>query len=253
VRYTDAPARRDEVLRLLAAEHYVSSARAAVELGVSEMTVRRDLQRLELEGYAIRVAGGARLASAGSGIPFTERDQLRSAGKASIARAASEFLAGFSVVGIDAGTTLAPLASQLAAGTTIVTHSAPVLSAAWLRNDVDLIALGGVYQPETRSFAGPAAETTLAGLSLDIAVLSATAVDAEGLMCANAFDAQIKQGLARAAASTLLLVDSSKLGARAPIRFAALDDVITIITDSDASRDQLEMLRSRSARVIVAS
>jgi DeoR/GlpR family transcriptional regulator of sugar metabolism len=241
------------VLRHLIAERYISSARTALELGVSEMTIRRDLQQLEVEGHAVRVVGGARLAAGGTGVPFGERDQLQAAGKLAIARVASEFLAGASVIGIDAGTTVVPLALQVNAGTTIVTHSAPVLSAAWSRNDIDLIALGGVYQPETRSFAGPATQESLSALSLDVAVLSATAVDADAAMCANAFDAQVKQAFARAAQSTLLLVDSSKLGQRAPIRFASLDRVATIITDAGASAEHLAMLRSGSVKVIVAS
>lgn len=253
MRYTDAPARRDEVLRRLITDRYISSARLARELGVSEMTIRRDLRQLEVDGYAVRVVGGARVAADGAGSPFGERDQLQATAKATIATAAAEFLVGASTVGIDAGTTLAPLALQLKAGSTIVTHSAPVLSTAWSRNDVDLISLGGTYQPETRSFAGPAMVESLAAVSLDVAVLSATAVDADGPMCANAFDAQAKRALANAARSTLLLVDSSKLGRRAPIRFLQLDRLATIITDSGAGTDELAMLRSGGSEVIVAS
>jgi DeoR/GlpR family transcriptional regulator of sugar metabolism len=72
-------------------------------------------------------------------------------------------------------------------------------------------------------------------------------------MCANAFDAQAKRALANAARSTLLLVDSSKLGRRAPIRFLQLDRLATIITDSGAGTDELAMLRSGGSEVIVAS
>jgi DeoR/GlpR family transcriptional regulator of sugar metabolism len=253
VRYTDAPARRDELLRRLVAERYVSSARTAIDLGVSDMTIRRDLRQLELDGYAVRVVGGARVAAEGTGAPFTERNQLQAAAKLAIARTAAGILAGTPVVGIDAGTTLAPLALQLSAGTTIVTHSAPVLSTTWSRNDVDLISLGGTYQAETRSFAGPLMLEALSSLSLDVAVLSATAVDADGAMCANAFDAQAKDALARAARSTLMLVDSSKLDRRAPIRFASLNRIATIVTDSGASAEQLAMLRAGGSEVIVAS
>ena len=60
VRYTDAPARRDELLRRLATEGYLSSSRVAEELGVSEMTIRRDLRQLAAEGLARRVVGSWR-------------------------------------------------------------------------------------------------------------------------------------------------------------------------------------------------
>ena len=70
VRYTDAPARREELLRRLSVEGYVSSSRVAEELGVSEMTIRRDLRQLEADGLARRVVGGASLPNLGPRSPL---------------------------------------------------------------------------------------------------------------------------------------------------------------------------------------
>jgi DeoR/GlpR family transcriptional regulator of sugar metabolism len=141
---------------------------------------------------------------------------------------------------------------MLHAGTTIISHSVPVIQAAIERDDVELVAVGGVYQAETRSFAGSGARRTIADYAIDVAVLSATAVDTRGILCANALDAELKQELARAARATVLLVDHSKLGARAPIRVGGLDLVDAILTDSGADPDDLRALRDAGANVIVA-
>jgi DeoR/GlpR family transcriptional regulator of sugar metabolism len=252
VRYTEAPARRDELLRRLSAEGYVSSSRLADEFGVSEMTIRRDLRHLALDGLARRVVGGASLPSLGHGVPFEERDRSGSREKREIAAACLPLLDGASTIALDAGTTVAPLAGLLRGGVTVLSHSAPVIATATGRDDLELVGIGGVYQRETRSFAGAAARRAIADYAVDAAVLSATAVDASGVLCANALDAELKQELARVAVTTILLVDHSKLNARAPIRFGSLDLIDIIVTDSLADPDDLSALTDVGVRVVIA-
>lgn len=252
MRYTEAPARRDELLRRLEADGYVSSARLAAEFGVSEMTIRRDLRQLHLAGRASRVVGGARL-PAGRGMPFEERDRAGTAEKRAIAAACVSLLADAGTVALDAGTTVAPLASLVRAGTMVISHSIPVIDVCSERDDVGLIGVGGLYQADTRAFAGPAARAALEQLSVDVAVLSATAVNASGVLCANPLDAEIKRAMAGISARTVLLVDHTKLDARAAIRVGALSLVDTIVTDSRAPDSVLDELRAAGTQVIVAS
>lgn len=260
MRYTDAPQRRDELRRLLEAAGYVSSQRLAVEFGVSEMTIRRDLRQLAAAGHARRVPGGASLPAAGAdSVPFDQRsvpfDQRSAAGagqKRAIAVAAAALLPAVGSVALDAGTTVASLGPHLPAGLTVVTHSVPLITSCAARGDLDLIGLGGAYQSATRSFGGPATRADLEELSVDMAVLSATAVRATGGYCASALDAETKQGMARIAARVLLLVDSAKLGGSAPIRFATLDALDVLVTDAGVDDGQLRMLRERVGQVVVA-
>jgi DeoR/GlpR family transcriptional regulator of sugar metabolism len=251
MRYADAPARRAELLRRLAADGYVSSARLAAELGVSEMTIRRDLRQLDEERLVRRVAGGASLPRLGHGVPFEERETERGAEKRALAAACAPLLEGATTVLLDAGTTIAPLAGTIPAGTTVVSHSAPVITACLARDDLDLVALGGEYQRDTRSFAGAAAREALAGISADVAVLSATAVDASGLLCANSLDAEMKALMASVAVRRVLLVDAAKLGARAPIRFGALGSIDTLITGEGADPRLLDAVRAAGVEVVL--
>ncbi|MFE1646648.1 DeoR/GlpR family DNA-binding transcription regulator [Microbacterium sp. P01] len=242
MRYTGAPARRDEIARILATEGYVSSGDVAERVGVSEMTIRRDLHQLESEGRARRVAGGA--AAPSSGLPFERRDVIDAAYKNLIAEAAIGEIAGASSVALDAGTTVAAMAPFVRADM-VLTHSLPVISAVAGRRPDALVVAGGHYQADTRSFAGPLAEATLANVRTDVAVLSATAVTADALWGANALDAAVKRVLAAQAARVVLVADGSKLGAWAPLRVADSSLVDVLVTDARADEGVVAALRGR--------
>lgn len=253
MRYTDAPQRRDELRRLLEEAGYVSSHRLAADFGVSQMTIRRDLRQLAAAGHARRVTGGASLPVAGTGgAPFEQRSAAGAGQKRAIAAAAAALLPRVGSLALDAGTTIASLGPHLPAGLTVVTHSVPLITSCAARGDLDLIGLGGAYQNATRSFGGPATRADLEELSVDMAVLSATAVRATGGYCANTLDAETKQGMARIATRVILLVDSTKIGSSAPIRFGTLDSVDVLVTDAGVDDEQLAMLRDRVGEVVVA-
>lgn len=253
VRYTEAPERRAELLRRVEAGGYLSSSEAAVALGVSSMTIRRDLRQLAAQGLVQRVAGGASAVVPGRGAPFEQRWVRAIAEKEAVARAAAALLSSAAVVALDAGTTVAAFCGHLPGGLTVVTHSVPVITACTQRDDVELIALGGAYHPPTRSFTGPLTRAGLAELAVDLAVLSATAVSRQGLYSANASDAEVKREFARIADRVVVLLDHGKFGERAPMRFLSLDAVDTVVVDAAVAEDQLAMLRERCREVVVAS
>lgn len=249
MRYTGAPERRAELERLVAADGYIASAAVAQRLGVSEMTVRRDLRLLEQEGVLRRVAGGATIASAG--VPFERRDEVGAAQKRAIAELAAAEAAGAEIVALDAGTTVAAVAPLLH-GSTIVTHSLPVIEALSREPQPRLIAAGGHYQPDTRCFAGPLAEETLRGVRCDVALLSATAVGLDGLWGTNVLDAAIKRVLARQSSRVVLLADADKLERTSVVRIADLDVVDVLITDGRADTQVLARFEAAGIDVRIA-
>ncbi|SEB58542.1 transcriptional regulator, DeoR family [Paramicrobacterium humi] len=249
MRYTEAPARRAEILRRLEETGYVSSGQLAAEFGVSEMTIRRDVRQLQLEGRARRVTGGATLVGS---IPFDERTRSGAREKREIAAACAALLPPSGTVALDAGTTVAPLADLVGPGSTVVSHSAPVISACTARDDIELIGVGGVYQRDTRSFAGPGAASAFESLSVDVAVLSVTAVDAAGLMCANMLDAEVKKRMAGSAETVIVLADHTKLARRASIRIGPLALADVLVTDAGASPELLSAVRDTGVRVVIA-
>jgi DeoR family fructose operon transcriptional repressor len=251
MRYTGAPQRRAELLRRVGAAGYLSSAAVAAELGVSEMTIRRDLRELAAQGLVNRVAGGAS-ALVAPGAPFEARRSAAPVEKLAVARAAAGLLDDAHVVGLDAGTTVTELAGLLPGGLTVATHSVPVITTCAERDDLELIALGGSYHAKTRSFSGPITRAALSQLALDVAVLSAAAAGPAGVYSADVWDADTKQVMAGVADRLVLLLDSGKLGRRAPIRFLDLDLFDTVVVDSGVSTEHLATLRAAGPEVVVA-
>ncbi len=249
MRYTDAPERRAQLERQVETEGYVSSAVAAARLGVSEMTVRRDLRMLEERGLVRRVAGGATTASTGA--PFENRSAVGAAQKRAIAELAAEEASTARTIALDAGTTVAATLPLLPEAT-IVTHSQPVIDELARSASPRLIAAGGHYQPDTRSFAGPLTEQLLRGVRCDLALLSATAVGVDGLWGANALDAAIKRVLAEQSTRVVLLADAGKLGASAPVRIMGIEAIDVLITDARVGSAALAPFRDAGVEVRVA-
>ncbi len=232
MRYASAPHRREELLRRLSRTGYVASRELAESLGVSAMTIRRDLRLLHEEGRLQRVAGGASLpAPPGTGASFAERSARSARAKRAVAAAAVPLLAGAHSVALDAGTTVAATVPLLPAGLTVASHSLPVLAACAERDGLDVIALGGSYVPATRSFAGPATRAAVEDLAVDVLLLGAAAYDATGLYSSSPQDAEVKQALVASARRVVLLVDGTKAQQRAPIRFARLAEVDVVVTE----------------------
>lgn len=249
MRYTGAPQRRAELLRMLTDEGYLASADAAERMGVSEMTVRRDLQRLDDEGRVRRVAGGATLA--GAALPFERRTAVDASYKRLVVEAAAAELDGADTVALDAGTTVAAL-TPLVRARTVVTHSLAVVTALAGRRPDALICAGGEYQSDTRAFAGPIAEAALRSVRTQLAVLSATAVTADGLWGTNSLDAAIKRVLAEQADRVVLVADGAKIGATAALRIMDVARVNVLVTDVRADAAVLDRIRAQGVAVRIA-
>jgi DeoR family fructose operon transcriptional repressor len=244
MRYTDAPARRQQLIDRLAASGYVGSAELATELGVSEMTIRRDLQRLVDDGLARRVPGGASLPGSRGAEPFETRSDTAPDAKRALAKVAAGLLSEAATVALDAGTTVAEIVDVLPEGVGVVSHSLPVISACAASGGREVVALGGFYEPSTRSFTGPTTWNAARGLAVDVAVLSCTALDDRGVYSASPVDAEIKRALVEAADLVVVLADHHKVGARAAVRFAAPGAVHVVVTDApDELAAYAEVLR----------
>lgn len=252
MRHQTAGERRERLLGRLHELGYVSSSAAAAELGVSEMTIRRDLRLLAEEGAVRRVTGGASWADGNVGRSFELRREDGALEKEAVAKATAGLLGDAKVVAMDAGTTVAALARRLPAGVTVVTHSVPVILTCTARSDLDVIALGGAYHAGTRSFTGPMTRAGLGELAVDVAVLSAAAVGPTGAYSSDSLDADTKRAMAGIAQKVILTIGHQKLEARAPIRVFGLEGVDTVVVDEGASAAQLEFLRANCGDVVVA-
>lgn len=256
MRYRSAPERRARLLQIVEEQGYSSTSELMTALGVSDMTVRRDAQKLADEGRVRIVHGGVSVLTAselrGSRL-YEERAALMASSKIAVSRAAAAELPNGAVIAIDAGTTARELARALPlnAEVTVVTHSATVIADLVGRRDVALIALGGELHHDTLSFAGPPALQGIPDLHLDAFYVTASGVGPRGVFCANDFDAMTKRALIAVADRVVLLIDSSKLHAAAMVRICELPAVDQVFVDDGIADADLAILTAAGLDVRV--
>jgi DeoR/GlpR family transcriptional regulator of sugar metabolism len=230
--------RLDLTLRLVQGSDRVSVSELSHRLGVSEMTVRRDLDALERQGLVRRVHGGAvatRPREEGGG--FTAREPWQAATKERLGEAVAALVEPGSRVLLDAGTTTVHVAEHLAARQPLTVTALSLQTAARLadRPGIELLVVGGRSRPGEHSLVGPLALRTLASLSFDCFVMSIGGVHAQqGWSEFSLEDAAVKQAGLAQSARTVAVADATKLGVRAFSQVAPLDAVDCFVTDAAA-------------------
>jgi DeoR/GlpR family transcriptional regulator of sugar metabolism len=236
--------RRELLLSRLEEHGVIRLEESAAALGVSTMTVRRDLEALEHEGVLVRVRGGA--VATVRARSFAEREGLDDAAKTTIARKALDLVPQTGAIAVDASSTSGHLLAQLRPTTDLVvaTNSAHNHARARAVRGVRAVLLGGELEPRTESFVGPIACAAAGLLTYDRFFTSAGAVDAEhGTTETIIEEAQVKRELVRAARETVLLLDSSKLERRAMAVAIPWSSISILVTELDPGDPRLDSLR----------
>jgi DeoR/GlpR family transcriptional regulator of sugar metabolism len=231
-------------------------------LGVSDMTIRRDLELLQERGLIEKVHGGA---AAIEGSPlfepgFTVKSNLMQAEKAAIAATAANLVAPGTAIAISAGTTTFALARRLidVPGLTVLTNSVPVADALYKdgRPDQTVILSGGVRTPSD-ALVGPFAVEVIRSLHVDTVFMGTHGMDLKsGFTTPNILEAETNRALIEAGRHLVVLADSTKWGTIGISSVARLEDADTIITDTGldlTARDQLASVVRRLMLVDVAT
>ncbi|MEW9834426.1 DeoR family transcriptional regulator [Mesorhizobium marinum] len=226
--------RLDRLAAMLGGQSHLKLGDVAADLGVSEMTIRRDV--LESGGRFACLGGhviGAQTEAAGGYALDRETDQHAAAKAAACARAV-KLIEQDDTIFIDCGTTLPHLAALIPAELrlTAVCYSLNIADILSRRDNTRLILLGGVFHQGAASFSGEAALQELLSLNINKAFLSAGGVHEErGVTCSHFHEVPVKQAAIARAVNTHLVVDASKFGTVRPARFADADAFTSIISD----------------------
>ncbi|MET1156707.1 DeoR family transcriptional regulator [Arthrobacter sp.] len=247
-----ADQRREFILATLRTNGRADAADMALELGVTNETVRKDLVALEQLGLLRRVHGGAipvgRLTYEP---PLVSRTAL-SEEKVRIARAALQHLPASGSVLIDGGSTTAKLAEFLPRDRALRVYT-NTLSIAIALMDAPLLTvytLGGRVRPVTSTEVDDWAARALAEINVDVAFLGTTAVSLDrGLTTPDAAEAAVKRLMCASARRRILLADHTKFGKVSTCRHADLADIDVLITDDGTEPLMLASLRSTGLQV----
>jgi DeoR family transcriptional regulator, fructose operon transcriptional repressor len=235
--------RLERLMHVLATEGSVVIATSALDLDVSEMTIRRDLIELEERGVARRVRGGAMALGPQT---FAERKQSRSRAKAQIAVKLRPFIPVTGTVAFDASSTVMRAATALtgARGLTVLTNGPDTFHALQQRPGITPILTGGQLDARTGSLVGGIAAWSARQLKVSRFIASCTALDAaSGATEVVLEEADVKRTIATGADEVILAVDSSKLERRATAVWVGWDTVDVLVTELDPDDPLLDPYR----------
>jgi DeoR family transcriptional regulator, fructose operon transcriptional repressor len=208
----------------------------ADELEVTTETIRRDLTILERQGQLRRVHGGAvHVQRLGYEPTVNARREQQATEKSRIGRLAREYLPDGGSILIDSGTTALELVRHLPSdfAASVVTNSVPAATLLMDLPRVELMLLGGRVRTVTGATVGSWTAAELASLRVDVAFIGANGITPEaGLTTPDQAESEIKRAMVAAAAQVICLADHTKVGRTQLCRFAGLNEVDVVITDS---------------------
>jgi len=250
------PEERRRQIQALLASGGVDVASLARRLGVSEITIRRDLASLAASGRALRVHGGAMPGGRVSyEFSFKEKELRQRAEKEAIGRAAAEMAPDTGSIFLDTGTTTLALARALRGRSlgVIVTINLCVASEFVGQRGARVLVPGGEVNPLSPDVMGEWALERLASVTVDTAFFGCDAVDpADGFYAADTKAAAIARLMLNQAARRVLLADASKFGRRSLCRIAGLDRVTDVVTCGGLHARHRRALERLGVRVVEA-
>ena len=247
--------RRKKIVEIIKEHGKISCIDLSRIFKVTPETIRRDLAYLQDQGLLIRTPGGAAANIELNLLSVELRKQEHFEHKLAIARKAASFICDKDVIFLDAGTTVCLMCEFLPQDKEIfvVTNSAECISKLSDKENITLIALGGILHRKTMAFTGEHAVNTLQSFAINKTFISALAVSEKfGVLDSNADEALLNRLSIEKASKTFLLVDSSKFGKIAYINVCPIDFLSTIITDSRLDAGIVDTLKELSLNVVIA-
>jgi DeoR/GlpR family transcriptional regulator of sugar metabolism len=243
--------RKKLILTRVTADGQIVAKELALELGISEDTIRRDLRELAGSGKLQRVHGGALPASAAVG-DLRTREQVSTRDKLELGIVGAAMIQPGQVVILDGGTTALQVARQLAPDlrATIVTHSPTVAVEAAKQPYVDIIMLGGRLFRHSMVNVGAAVIDAASRLRADIYFMGVTGVHPDaGLSTGDAEEAAVKRALHERCAETVVLASTEKLMAASPFLVTSLADIGLLVVPARTPDRVMRALRGGGAKV----
>lgn len=246
--------RKNIIYSRLVAEGRVLVNDLALEFGVTDETIRRDLDKLEAEGLAEKIYGGA-LKRDNSFVeqPYIIRKSANVSAKKKIASLAAELISDGSYIALDSGTTSLEVARAISNRNciTVITNSVQILAEVATRSDWTVISTGGVLKNGSLSLVGSTAEKIVSGFHVDIAVCSCKGLSlTDGCTDSSEQEAEIKRQFFKSAKKKILAADSSKLDRVSFADVCKFNDFDVFITEKRPNDEWVEKLAQSNVELI---
>lgn len=249
--------RRNRIREYIDTHREVTLEELTALCGCSSMTIWRDLNQLEQEGYIKRTLKGAislRMIQPDMEGGYGLRASQNILGKQRIAQAAVERLGDGGSIFLDAGSTVMEVAKLLPNHHySIITSGANIAIELSQKVSCNVVCLGGQIGANTLSFSGPISESALAGMNIDTALMAASGYEAgAGFFNGSPSEQHLKHMVIEKASRVIMLMDLTKIGKRLTFTFAQMKDVDTLICDGTPPAPVLEEAERCGAEVVAA-
>ena len=253
--------RYKEIERLLDQEGTIKTSDLCQLLQTSRETVRRDLEIMEDKGLLKRVHGGAvRTGEAEekntSYTSFQKRQSEHLSDKEKIARKAAEYISEGQAIALDSGTTALALARVIKTrfhSLTVVTNSLAIAKELADTEGITLVVTGGVYRADEEAFVSDIATLIFSRINVDLFFLTTCGISVErGVTYQRMDEILVQNKMMEAAARTVVITDSSKIGVNSLVKMCDVSRISMIITDSGVSRQQAEAFQAAGIPVAVS-
>ena len=246
--------RRQHVLSRIQQEGRVLVSDLSDTLGISRITIRKDLDNLESRGLVQRTHGGALAPQSTSvldpSLQVKERQHLQE--KTRIAEAAVKLVCEGQCVLLDSGTTTTAIARALKVfkHLTIVTNAVNI-AAELASSNFEVILTGGTMRKNSASLVGPLAEEMLGEFHADILFLGVDGFNPQvGITTPNVLESRVNRAMVKASRRVIAVCDSTKFNRQSLALIVPPSAVHTVITDSGVTPETLEVLHSSGIEVI---
>jgi DeoR/GlpR family transcriptional regulator of sugar metabolism len=246
--------RQRKIVELVNEKSSVRVTELSQIFGVTEETIRRDLEKLEKENLLSRSHGGAvSIEKDQSETSYIEREITNAAEKKAIAVEALRIIEPGDQILLDASSTTWYMAKELPdMPLTVLTNSIKVAIELSKKEQIKVISTGGILLSQSLSYVGPLAERSLTNYHVNKAFISCKGVHLErGLSDLNESQALLKKQMLDIADETILMVDSSKFGTRSFSHIASINKIDQIITDVNIDHETKHQFEEKGIQITI--
>lgn len=238
--------RRNEILEKLQKEKRVVVSELSKAYGVTEETIRRDLEKLEKDGYVIKSYGGAVLnENINIDMPFNIRKNTNVVGKQKIAEIVNSMVKDGERLILDSSSTAVFIAKALKEekrNLTIITNSIEIIIELFDAQDWKVLSTGGLAMEGSLALVGPQTDHMLKSYYVNKTIISCKGFDMKnGITDSNELHARNKKTMLERADCKILAVDSSKFGHTAFTSIGGLENISTVITDQEPEEEWTQL------------
>lgn len=245
--------RRNQILAKLQQENKVVVSDLSQKYNVTEETIRRDLEKLEQEGFAKKTYGGAVLnESLYAEVPYNVRKLTNTEAKKRVADLAESLVQDGDHIMLDASSTALFIVKRLKSkkNLTIITNSIEIIIELADKPGFNVLSTGGTLKEGALALTGYQAERMIHSFHVDKAFISCKGIDKEcGFTDSNEMDVQIKKAMLKAAKQKIFVIDQSKFDKTSFVNIVNFDEIDMVITDSEPAQSWKQVFMQADVEV----